>query len=85
MKHLIELNYMITRQRGLISSQTTSTEFIEKLNEEVDEFVNCAIHGEPGFEHELADIILVCFNIANHYGIDIEKQLMENLIKNAQR
>ena len=34
---------------------------------------------------ELADIILVCFNIAKHYNIDIEKELKNKIEINYKR
>jgi len=34
---------------------------------------------------ELADIILVCLNIAKHYNIDIEKELKNKIQVNFKR
>ena len=85
MKNLITFNYEVTKNRGLIDSNTTQSEFIKKLEEEVQEFIDAAINDNGDFNHELADIILVCFNIAKHYNIDIEKQLLNNILKNLKR
>ena len=85
MKNLIEMNYTVTQKRGLIDSKTQTVDFVLKLEEEVQEFIDAAINDNGDFDHELADIILVCFNIARHYGVDIEKQLLNNIIKNVQR
>lgn len=85
MKTIIELNYEVTKKRGLIDKHTTTSDFIMKLEEEVQEFISTTVHENGDFDHELADIILVCLNIAKHYGIDIEKQLLTNIIKNFNR
>jgi predicted house-cleaning noncanonical NTP pyrophosphatase (MazG superfamily) len=79
MKDLIESNYRSIVGRGLINSHTKLKEFISKLDEEVNEFKES---NEP---EELADIILVCLNIAKHYDIDIEKELKNKIIKNQNR
>lgn len=85
MKNIIELNYRVTRNRGLINNKTTDREFVMKLEEEVQEFVDAFLHGDGDYGHELADIILVCFNIAKHYGLDVEYQLLTNISKNISR
>jgi len=85
MKNLITFNYEVTKKRGLIDSSTTKNEFIMKLEEEIQEFIDSAINDNGDFNHELADIVLVCFNIAKHYNIDIEKQLLNNILKNLKR
>lgn len=85
MKNLIEVNYEVTKKRGLINKETSTREFVMKLKEEVQEFIDAALHEKGDFNHELADVILVCFNIARHYGVDIEKQLLNNIIKNFNR
>ena len=79
MKDLIESNYRSIVGRGLINSHTKLKQFISKLDEEVNEFKES---NEP---EELADIILVCLNIAKHYDIDIEKELKDKIIKNQNR
>jgi len=80
MKNIIESNYDSIVRRGLITPSTTKREFIDKLFEEVDEFECCYTEnaGEINNE-ELADIILVCFNIAKHYNIDIEQELKDKI------
>ena len=79
MKDLIESNYRSIVGRGLINSHTKLKQFISKLDEEVNEFKES---NEP---EELADIILVCLNIAKHYDIDIENELKNKIIKNQNR
>jgi NTP pyrophosphatase (non-canonical NTP hydrolase) len=85
MKNLIHFNYEATKNRGLITKETTQRDFVLKLAEEVGEFEDAALNDCGDFNHELADIILVCFNIASHYSIDIEQQLLKNITKNLNR
>ena len=79
MKDIIESNYNSIVKRGLINSNTKFKEFIDKLDEEVNEYKES---NEP---EELADIILVCLNIAKHYDINIETELKNKIIKNYER
>lgn len=79
MKKIIEENYKVTVNRGLITEKTKIVDFLNKIDEEVREFKDSLEF------HELADIILVCFNIAKHYNVDIEKQLINNINKNKNR
>lgn len=83
MKAIIETNYAATVARGKITNNTTDTEFILALEEEVQELIDSMTSG--GVEHELADVILVCLNMARHFGIDIEGQLIDNITKNIYR
>ena len=83
---IIKENYETTVGRGLISHKTTIEDFICKIYEESDEFKEAVCFGDADqINHELADIILTCLNIANHFNIDIEKQLIKNIKKNKER
>jgi predicted house-cleaning noncanonical NTP pyrophosphatase (MazG superfamily) len=79
MKELIEENYNSIIKRGLINEKTILQDFLNKLDEEVQEFKD-----DNSYE-ELADIILVCLNIARHYNIDIENELINKINKNKNR
>lgn len=79
MNQIIEENYKVTVNRGLITEKTQIVDFLNKIDEEVKEFKDTLEF------HELADIILVCLNIAKHYNVDIEKQLINNINKNKNR
>ena len=59
MKNLIESNYQSILKRGLINENTTSLDFIMKLEEEVHEFIEAEKFGLENENEELADIILV--------------------------
>ena len=85
MKTIIEFNYQTIVNRGLINRSTSEDDFILKLKEEVEEFVNASKNNVGNFNEELADIILVCLNISKHYGIDIEKELINKILKNSTR
>ena len=85
MKKLIEDNYKSIVARGLITPGINSTDFLLKLEEEVQEFIDAEIHNLSNRNEELADIILVCLNIACHYDIDIEKELENKIQKNFER
>lgn len=87
MKELIEENYKVTVKRGLINKDTGIVEFMNKLDEEVGEFVESIDNPttEDATAFELADIILVCLNIAKHYEIDIEKYLNQKVLINSER
>jgi len=96
MKQLIELNYKSIVDRGLISPDTTIFNFINKLNEEVKELeVECnyitisPIIVNPkessSFKEELADVIMVCLNMAKHYDIDIEQEIKNKIEVNKKR
>ena len=83
MKNIIEANYQSIKKRGLITENTTEYDFVMKLEEEVQEFIDAESSLE--IAEELADVILVCLNYAKHYRIDIEKQLLLNITKNQTR
>lgn len=83
MRELIKRNYKSIVQRGLINHSTTLEDFVDKLKEEVNEFEH---HDSPkNFNEELADVILVCLNMAEHYNIDIEKELLNKIKINEKR
>lgn len=86
--NLIEIqnrNYQATVKRGLITPKTTESEFTAKLFEEVRELSNSRKFFVGFDPHELADIIIVCLNIAKHYDINIELALIEKTVINENR
>lgn len=89
MNYLIRKNYESIVKRGLIvPGVTTMPAFIMKLEEEVQEFIDAyQSFGENDLHEreELADIVLVCLNIAAHYDWDIESDLFAKIEKNEQR
>jgi len=85
MKNIIESNYKSILKRGLIDISTTKSDFVLKLEEEVQEFIDAFIYGSGDTNEELSDIILVCLNVARHYEIDIEKELKNKIKTNEKR
>lgn len=86
MKDIINRNYDSIIKRGLITSSTKPREFISKLYEECEELETSFLTGtNEQKSEELADVILVCLNIAKHYKIDIEKELNNKIEKNYER
>lgn len=87
---LIDRNYNAQIRRGQITPETNAYEFIEKIDEEVEE-LNMSIHKlQEKFKDdldpkELADIILVCFSMAKHFNIDIMQVLSEKVAYNEKR
>lgn len=90
LKEIQKRNYQATVNRGLITSKTTFHEFISKLHEEVFELGDskkyCSDSGKIYFDnYELADIVLVCLAISEHYEVDILKALEEKTLINETR
>jgi hypothetical protein len=82
---IIERNYQATVKRGLITPDTSTFKFIDKIEEEVDELKNEYMLFKCVDKEELADIILVCLAMAKHYDIDIMKALEEKTKFNETR
>ena len=87
MKELIEANYKSIVDRGLITPTTTLFEFLDKLDEEVRELNQEALISKEwsNLPEELADVIMVCLNMANHFNIDIQEEIKNKIKINKQR
>lgn len=85
MNQIINDNYLSIVKRGLITSETSEKDFILKLEEEVQEFIEAVNFNMKTEPEELADIILVCLNYAKHYNIDIEHELKRKIEINKNR
>ena len=87
MDKIIEDNYRVTVDRGFITPTTTLFEFLDKLDEEVEELNKEALISKEwsNLPEELADVILVCLNMAKHYNIDIEQELKNKIRINEYR
>ena len=74
MKKIIEANYKSIVDRGFICPLTTRLDFFNKIDEEVQELKDASFEYDlQGVKEELADVIMVCLNMAKHYDIDIEQ------------
>ena len=87
MKEIIEANYKSIVDRGYITPTTTLFEFLDKIDEEVYELNDEALkpRDKSNLPEELADVIMVCLNMANHYNIDIEEEIKNKIEINKQR
>ena len=87
MQELIGDNYQSIVDRGIITPTTTLFEFLDKLDEEVQELNKEALISKEwsNLPEELADVILVCFNLAKHFDIDIEQELKNKIRINEYR
>ena len=87
MQELIADNYQSIVDRGFITPTTTLFEFLDKLDEEVEELNKEALISKEwsNLPEELADVILVCLNMAKHFDIDIEQELKNKIRINEYR
>lgn len=87
MKKLINDNYKSIVDRGFITPTTTLFEFLDKLDEEVKELkTESEIPKQySNLPEELADVIMVCLNMAKHYNIDIEQEIKNKIKINKHR
>ena len=87
MQDIIINNYQSIVDRGLITPTTTLFEFLDKLQEEVEELEKEALRPRQysNLPEELADVIMVCLNMAKHYNIDIKQEIKNKIKINKQR
>ena len=87
MQDIISANYQSIVDRGFITPTTTLFEFLDKLDEEVEELNKEALISQEwsNLPEELADVILVCLNMAKHFDIDIEQELKNKIRINEYR
>ena len=91
MKKIIEDNYQSIVDRGLIAPYTNLHNFLHKIKEEVQELeIGVLVDHEREIvsdytKEELADVIMVCLNMAKHYNIDIEQEIKNKIEVNKQR
>jgi NTP pyrophosphatase (non-canonical NTP hydrolase) len=84
MQELIGDNYQSIVDRGFITPTTTLFEFLDKLDEEVEELNKEALIPKE-WSNLPEEVILVCLNMAKHFGIDIEQELKKKIKINQQR
>ena len=92
LKKLIEDNYQSIVDRGLITPSTYYFDFTRKIKEELGELKDAIIdyidydsESFPNVKEELADVIMVCLNMAKHYNIDIEQEIKNKIEINRKR
>ena len=79
-KEISKRNYEATKKRGLIDDSTGFISFIYKIKEETQELEFSRIGNNKFDQIELADVALVCFAMAEHFGIDLVAE-MESKMK----
>lgn len=83
MKDLIERSYQSIVNRGLISKETTRSDFNLKMREELLE-LSCA-ECEDDYIEEVTDLMTVCINQLVHIGRDPIKEFEKVVLKNESR
>jgi hypothetical protein len=80
-QELIDRNYAAQIKRGQINNESTFWKFSDKIQDELNEFNESYIQTNKDFDSkELIDIMLVCFSMAKHFGIDW-KQVMKDKVE----
>ena len=88
---LINRHYEATKQRGLITPKTKTSQFISKMMEEDHEMFDEIIKnmwGERNTEEviqETIDSIMVRINYLKQKGVDMELALCRNVMKQEKR
>ena len=82
---VVDRNYFANIRRGKISDKTNAGVLIAKIYEEVGELIE-SWDGCDGFDKvELADVTLVCFSMAKHFGINLVDEMAEKMKVNEKR
>ena len=81
---VVDRNYFAQIRRGKISDKTNVRDFLAKIYEEVDELIES--YGCDSFDKvELADVTLVCFSMAKHFGINLVDEMEGKMKVNEKR
>jgi NTP pyrophosphatase (non-canonical NTP hydrolase) len=82
---VVNRNYFANIKRLKISDKTTVRDWLAKINEEVGELIE-SWDGCDGFDKvELADVTLVCFSMAKHFGINLVDEMEKKMKVNEKR
>ena len=86
---ILKTHYSAIVNRKLITHQTTTDDFVDKLREEFSEFLD-EIHLDPEMmnnatRQECADIMMVCANMLTRKGYNVKKVLHENMMTQVER
>ena len=83
-KEITGRNYYATKRRNLITNETSILDFLIKIEEEKEELCDSWIKQKStSFDHkELADIVLVCFTMAQHFKIDLLMEMENKMLFN---
>jgi len=72
---ITKLNYEAQLRRGQIREGTNEIGFMKKIQEEFDELTAHLLNRWEIDPKELADLTLVCFSMAQHFGIDLVEEM----------
>ena len=82
---VVDRNYFANVKRLQISDKTTVRDFLSKIHEEVGELIE-SWDGCDSFDKvELADVTLVCFSMAKHFGICLIDEMEKKMKVNEKR
>ena len=82
---VVDRNYFANVKRLKISDKTTVRDFLSKIHEEVGELIE-SWDGCDSFDKvELADVTLVCFSMAKHFGINLVDEMEGKMKVNEKR
>ena len=82
---VVNRNYFANIKRLKISDKTTVRDFLAKIHEEVGELIE-SFDGDDSFDKvELADVTLVCFSMAKHFGINLVDEMEKKMKVNEKR
>jgi hypothetical protein len=85
-QELIDRNYAAQIKRGQINNESTFWNFSDKIQDELNEFDESYIQTNKDFDSkELVDIMLVCFSMAKHFGIDWQQVMIDKVEYNETR
>lgn len=86
-KEIAERNYYATKRRGQISRRTDEMDFVIKIQEETRELLESIGKSivNPFDIKELADIVLVSFSMARHFGYDLLSVMEQKMLYNEKR
>jgi NTP pyrophosphatase (non-canonical NTP hydrolase) len=85
-QQLIDRNYAAQVKRGQINNESTFGNFSDKIQDELNEFNESYIQTNKDFDSkELIDIMLVCFSVAKHFGIDWQQIMTDKVEFNEKR
>jgi NTP pyrophosphatase (non-canonical NTP hydrolase) len=85
-QELIDRNYAAQIKRGQINNESTFWNFSDKIQDELNEFDDSYIQTNKDFDSkELIDIMLVCFSMAKHFGIDWKQVMKDKVEYNEKR
>ena len=82
---VVNRNYFANVRRLKISDKTTVRDWLGKIHEEVGELIE-SWDGCDSFDKvELADVTLVCFSMAKHFGINLVDEMAKKMKVNEKR